>query len=681
MIRPGGGPGFARRAACLATAFVVAAGGGVLGAVLSDGGARVGASGGRGHAASDAGTSTAATTTTTSTTNPWVPGTGGTMTVGIDQAPTGCNPNTASGDTWADRLLLESVLPSAFAVSSTDQPVYDSAVITQAELQSTNPETIVYTINPSAVWSDGMPVTAADFVYTWEQERGTHGPVGAAPTATSTTSTTSTSTTSTTTTSTTAATTSAALSNAAAPPATTPPAATTLPGATGTTGPAVGYRQIASVTPGPTGRTVKVVFQTPYADWQSLFDYLLPAHVLEKTGWNPPCSTLDPAIDLSAGPYELGDVVPGKEVVLVRNPKWWEQAPLLDKIVVRIASGPAQLSQWLAKGTVEVALPTGYGEHFLQAVTSQPPVQSQSQLSTTFLELEFSTTSSFTSSSALRLGVAHAIDRQSLINDVVGWADSTIVPGASLLYAQTQQGYSSPRPAPLQVSGQPGTTSTTTASTSPTSTAFPSVADLATTTRLFVESGLVRTGTAPWRFLTGTQYTLTMAVDVADTWADEAAAVLVDQLDAAGIDVRVVHASSAEGAGDDLAVGKANVALIPMHSSPYSSQAIAWYTPLLGAPGTGGSQDWSNLDDPTVNTLLEKASQQLNPVDAAPIYSQVDTALWQQMVALPLFTQPSLLAWSGTTAGVSSDADGPTLFSSAGTWAIRVPPKSPTAQS
>jgi peptide/nickel transport system substrate-binding protein len=658
VTRPGSGPGLARRVARVSAALGVMAGAGALGLVLSTG-TPVSASG-HGSASSAA--------TTTTTTNPWVPGTGGTITVGIDQAPTGCNPNTASGDTWADRLLLEPVLPSAFNVNTKGQAVYNPGLITQAELQSTSPETVVYTINPKAVWSDGDPITATDFVYTWDQERGTGGPVGAVAKTGTTGST------------------SSAGTNATGTPITTtlaivtPPAATTLPGATGTTGPAVGYRQIASITPSAKGRTVTVVFATPYADWQSLFDYLLPAHVLEKTGWDPSCKTLDPSVDLSAGPYVLDKVVPGKEVVLVRNVKWWEQMPPLQKIVVRIASGPAQLSQWLADGTIDVALPTGYGQHYLQAVTSQPGVVTQSQDSTTFLQLEFSTTSPVTSSLDLRLGVAHAIDRQALVNDVVGWADSTVVPAANHLYAQTQQGYPPHKPPPLQVSGQPGYTPPTVPSTSPTATPFPPGADPAETTQLLTDAGAERLGDAPWKFLTGKPLDLRMAVDVADTWADQAAADLVKQLDGAGIEVSVVDAASAQAAGLDLAGGKADMALIPMHSSPYPSQAIAWYTPLLGAPGVGGSQDWTGFDDPAVNALLERASEQLNPVDAAPIYSEADSALWQQMVALPLFTQPSVLAWSGLTAGVTANPNGPSLLWETQNWAMRVPPSSPKAQ-
>lgn len=607
------------------------------------------------------GPATAATTgSTTTTTNPWVPGLNGTMTVGIDEAPTGCNPDTAAGDTWADRLLLEPVLPSAFLVGTDGQPGYDSAVISQAELQSTNPETVVYTINPKAVWSDGRPITATDFTYTWKEERGISGPVGAVTGGIATTVT------------------------PGGPAATT---ATSVPGATATTGPAIGYRQIKSVKASNQGRTVTVVFKTPYADWQSLFDDLLPAHVMDKTGWDVSCSDLDPSIDLSGGPFQIAKVS-RSEILLDRNPRWWQQVPNLARIVVKIASGPSQLARWVAKGAVDVALPSGYDEQYLESVTSDPSVGTQSQLSTTFLELQFSTTSPATKAVDVREAVAHAVDRQSLVNQVVGWSDSSIVPAASFLYAQTQSGYPGPKPPPLQVEGQPGyaTTTTTTSKTSKTTktavaTAFPSTADLGATTRLLTNLGYTRAVDGAWEDPTGKPFALKLAVDDGDSWAVASAALIVKQLANAGIAVTEVHTPSAEAAGQALSVGSVDMALLPMYASPYPSQALAWYTPLLGTPGTAGSQDWSNLDDPTVNTQLVKAAQELNPVDAAPIYTDVDTLLWQDMVGLPLFSEPSLLATSGRTYGISANPNGPSLLWSPENWSMRVSPTSPNTLS
>jgi len=617
----------------------------------------------------------AAERSATTTSNPWVPGVNGTMTVGIDRAPTGCNPNSVSGDTWANRLVLEPVLPSAFFVNGNDQAVYDPATITQAELQSTTPETVVYSVNPKAVWSDGRPLTAEDFIYTWEEERGVTGPIGP-PASNKTPKTPS----------------SQSPTSNGAPAATTPSAGTvagtptpaavtkTLPGATGTTGPEMGYRQIASIKPSNHGRTFTVVFKRPYADWQSLFDDLLPAHVLKKTGWNPQCSTINPSIDLSAGPFVIAKVVPNHEIVLVRNRRWWQQQPNLARLIIMFASGPQQLAHWLRDGTIDVALPSGYGTGYLQTVTSQPSLASQSQLSSTFLELQFSTVSPVAAPIDLRQAVAHAIDRESLIDKVAGWADSTVVPAASQLFAQTQNGYPPHKPPPLQVSGQPGYTPTTVSTKSPTATPFPATADLPDTNKLLIDLGYVKGADGFWKLITGSRLVLRMAVDIGDPWAQQSASDLGQQLQAAGIAVEEIPAPDAQAAGLDLTTGRADAALLPMHASPYASQAISWYTPLLGTAGTGGSQDWSGFDDPSVNALLEKASEELNPVDAAPIYSEVDSVLWQDMVGLPLFTQPSLLAWSGNTSGVSSNPNLSGLLWSIQSWSMRVPPTSAEAQ-
>jgi peptide/nickel transport system substrate-binding protein len=651
---PGGRPGQVRPAAARSVRPVLAV-------------ALVGLAAAAGVAAPVPGDAGAATTTTT-TSNPWVPGVNGTLTVGIDRSPTGCNPNSAAGNTWADRLVLGPVLPSTFFVNANDQAVYDPATITQAELQSTTPETVVYTINPKAVWSDGKPVTAEDFIYTWEEERGTTGPVGPPVSATTPKTTAAATTTS-------LATTPSTSSTAAG----TPSSGTDVPGATGTTGPSLGYRQISSIKASNHGLTFTVVFRRPYADWQSLFNELLPAHVLKKTGWSPSCTTLDPAVDLSAGPFVISKVVPGHEIDMVRNRRWWEQEPNLSRLVVMIASGPRQLAQWLRNGTIQVALPAGYDQAYLQTVSSQPSILSQSQPSTTFLELQFSTTSPLTSVTDLRLAVAHAVDRQAVVDKVAGWADSTIVPAASFLAAQTQNGYPAHKPPPLQVSGQPGYTSTTSGK-SPTATPFPPTAALGTTDRILTNLGYVKPVGGTWQDVAGKPVTLRVAVDDGDPWAQQAAPELEHQLSVAGFVVDVVSAPDAQSAGTDLSTGAADLALLPMHSSPFPSQAIGWYTTLLGPAGSNGSQDWSGFNDPTLDGLLEKASEELNPIDAAPIYTQVNALLWQDMVALPLFTQPTLLAWSGTTAGVAPDPNVPSLLWSVQTWSTRVPPTSPDTQ-
>ena len=100
---------------------------------------------------------------------------------------------------------------------------------------------------------------------------------------------------------------------------------------------------------------------------------------------------------------------------------------------------------------------------------------------------------------------------------------------------------------------------------------------------------------------------------------------------------------------------------------------MAWYTDLLGPPGQNGSQNWTNYDNSTFNSLVVTASQQLNPVTAATRLRGGGHQLWSDVVALPLFTEPSVLIWSRKVGGVSQPASSNSLLWYAQYWAVRVP--------
>ncbi|MGH9045980.1 MAG: ABC transporter family substrate-binding protein [Acidimicrobiales bacterium] len=547
----------------------------------------------------------------------YLPAQGGTITVGIDQAPNGCNPNTATGDSFADRLVLSAVLPSAFTVDQTGSAQYDQALIVSAELQSTDPETVVYTINPKAVWSDGVPITATDFIYAWDHERAV--PVGE----------------------------------------------TTGNGNVAST---AGYDDIATMTPSSRGRTLTVVFSTSYADWQSLFSDLLPAHVLERTGWSPNCTTVDPEIDLSGGPFELG-AVGSHTITLVKNPKWWGQEPKIDRIRIEIASSPMQLATWLTKGEVDLVAPSYFTQDFLEDVSAIPTTTTKVNISNSFLELEFGTAAGMTAQPLVRDAVAYAIDRQQLTDSVVGWADVDIAPSTSHLYSQEQTAYPA-NPAPVPGNSTSTTTSTTVpASAAITAATFPTHDDPDLEDGDLVTAGFLRNAAGAWVDVEGHPLTLRMAVDDGDGWAAETAALLADQLKVQGIAVEIISEPSDVAAGEELQSGAADVALLALRTSPFATQASAWYSPLLDAPGGTGAQDWTGYASTKVDNLFSQAMSELDPVAAQPLYNKVDAQLWTDMVALPLFAEPNVLTSSNFVIGITAGPYSPGLFSSVLTWA------------
>jgi peptide/nickel transport system substrate-binding protein len=544
-----------------------------------------------------------------------VPVTGGSITVGIDVAPTGCNPNTPSGDTWADRFVLAPVLPSAFVVNPQGGVDGNQALATSAELTGTDPQTVVYTLNPRAVWSDGVPITAADFRYAWLEQRGN-----------------------------------------------TTAAADVL-----------GYRDISSVIGSNHGKTVTVVFTTPFADWRMLFANLLPAHVLARTGWDPTCTTVDPAIDLSGGPYEIHAVGP-TQVALVANPRWWGASTSVTHLDVRVARDSAQLGSWATDGQAQVVQPSSFDADLLDRLSGSPTVSSTVKQSSTFLQLEFSTTGPITATTAVRLAVAHAVDRQALVDSTVGWADAGIVPATSHLWSQVEGPFAQPAtPAALPNALDDGNQSDTTTTTGPptAATPFPTGASPAETARLLTAAGDTIDAAGQWVGLDGTPLTLRLVWDAGDGWSSATVAPLVRQLTRAGFTVQPRAEPTSTAAGQALADGTADLALLPMTSTGYDSQAVNWYTDMLGPAGVDGSQNWTNFDSPQLDALLDQAVRQLNPVTGATSYQMADQLLWTDMVALPLFTEPLVVGTSDRVNGVGPNPYGAGLLWYPQAWQVQ----------
>ena len=569
----------------------------------------------------------AGATTTTTTTAPDVTyvGVGGrAISFGMSQSPSGCNPHTTAGDTPATQLVLNAVLPSPFFVNAAGNVEQNANLLVgnQAELVSTKPETIVYTLNPKAVWSDGVPITAKDFIYAWEQQRGdpTLDPTTVASTA--------------------------------------------------------GYRDIKSVTGSDKGRTVTVIFRTPFADWKMLFADLLPAHIMEKTGWNPACTTVNQAIDLSGGPFRLAKVTE-QSIVLTANRKWWGTKPNSRRITVDIAADSTQLAQWVRSGHVQVAQPSDLTPVFLDEMTSLPGDQSQIALSDTILEMEMASGPGSVLSPDVRLAIALSVDREDLTTREADWALSSVQVAASHVYAQGESGYqTTPSTTPTTT---PAATPTTSTSTSTTvidqggSINFPATPSPVQASALMVASGYSREGTATWHNAFTVPLTLHVAVDDGDPWAASVAPELQSELESAGFIVSLLPEASAAAAGELLSDGTADLALIPRTSSQFPSETLAWYSDLLGSPGQDGSQDWTNYDSSTFNSLVTRASQQLNPTVATTDYQAADVQLWDDVVALPLFTEPTALISSRKVGYVMATPTSNSLLWYAQYWTVRVP--------
>lgn len=226
--------------------------------------------------------------------------TGGNVTWAIGTTVDNWNLLSSAGNTFDGEQVLDGVYPYTFIADPSFAVTMNSDLLDSAQQTSASPQTIVYRIKPNAVWSDGTPINADDFVYAWQAQNGTDTDIASATTA--------------------------------------------------------GYSQIRSVTGSDGGKTVTVVFKTPFVDWKSLFGPLYPAHVAEQHGgggtafaWfgaNPPT--------VSGGPFVVSSVSSDKtSIALARNAKYYGTLAKLDQITFRTITDSTQEAAALRSRAVD----------------------------------------------------------------------------------------------------------------------------------------------------------------------------------------------------------------------------------------------------------------------------------------------------------------------------------------
>jgi len=525
---------------------------------------------------------------------PLVPVEGGTATVALDDVPATLNDHTVAGDTAAGRMLASAVWAQVFRVGPGLTPQLDTNVVDSAEVVSLQPQTVVYQIDPRAVWSDGVPIGADDFAYAWQSQKG--GAVDVDGTADSVTST-------------------------------------------------LGYRDIDSLTGSNGGKTVTVVFRTPFADWASLFDDLLPAHIAEVVGWNHGFDTFDPTVLVSGGPWEVASWVPGSEIVLGRNPRWWGSPPTLDRIVLQAASGNGALTSDLGGGRVQVAYPSGFDQSLMAQVSSSPLLETQVGLGTTMLQLEFNVRRAPLNVATVRQGIAHAIDRAGLVESVGQPEDESVWEDNHHVFANSQSGY---------VDDAAGYEK----------------ADLAASARLLQQGGLVSDAHGSWTSH-GKPVALNIVWAADDPWSAAVGPIVVGQLVSAGFDVVASPMPTAQLYATALPTGSFDLALVPVDAGAYPSALANVFSTSPTVTGGAQTEDWSGFDDPKIDALFSQAVQNLAPPSAQLVYQQIDKSLWTAMPTLPLFAEPTMLVWSSSLSGVGDDAGGLGPLWNLRLWAFR----------
>ncbi len=524
--------------------------------------------------------------------------------------PENLYPNIAAGNATSVANILIRVLPGPFVIQPDLSVTYDKDLLTAEPSldDASGTQVNVYKINPAAVWSDGTPITAKDFEFTWRANRSGDPADGGCPAVLSTT----------------------------------------------------GYENIKSVESSDNDKTVTVTYTTPYADWQALFGNLLPAHLMDKgddatalcdeitTGW-----TMDQGIvgDISGGPWQLKKEnisVDQQTVILTPNEKWWGQGPNLSQLIIRnVGNDPTTTVQALQNQEVGVIYPQPQLDLVDQIEALAPNVTSDVNFGLSFEHLDFNTTDKHLSDVNVRRAFALALDRKQIVDQTVGQFSSDAQVLDNRIYLNTQPQYQDTAPAEYKQQ------------------------NIAQAKQLLEQSGykLGPDGvyTHPQRGPLNIQIDTTANNPLRQTTIE----VMIPQLKQAGINA-TFNANPDIFAGAEkptsLEAGGFQAALFAWVGNPFISSTQSIYA----APqGENIQQNYSRIGSQQIDDLFAQVVAEPDPAKQAQLGNQIDTLLWDQMATIPLYQKPTFIAYQSAIQGVQDNPSQAGPLWNSETWSLK----------
>jgi ABC-type transport system substrate-binding protein len=408
-----------------------------------------------------------------------------------------------------------------------------------------------------------------------------------------------------------------------------------------------GYRDIKTLTVSANGLAVTAVFTTPYADWNLLF------RDVEELGTQPGCTLADWARRPTLGPYVLSSVAKNR-IVLTMNRHWPIDKDRFGRIVITDSNAiPASTSAHFAGFSLIV------DRAQVQNISAHPTVMSHIGSSSEIEELSFAATRPYTARIAVREALSWSIARQTLIDQLWGAVTFSPSAGASALFSQGQSQYPGP-------TGSPPTSQTTTTTLAP-SSAHHGLADcFACASDVLSAAGFTHTAKG-WATSSGKVLALTMAVGPSALDQSVATSVVASWA-SLGIKVRVIPESSEIAAAVATATNTDDLSLYTRPTiTTVSFTARSW-----SGPGYDDSYP-SSWRSTAVTKLYTQAISNFNPVTANSTWLMMDQQIQKNYWLRPLFTPPSLQAWSTSLVGVTTSFSVPGLVDQLPAWTIAAP--------
>lgn len=314
---------------------------------------------------------------------------GGTLVFGAEQEPAESLNTTLAccALAWATWTIWEPTMAGAF--QQFPDFTYQPELITEEPVPEEDPFAITYTIKEEAQWSDGTPISAEDFEFTWQLYIDEKNDVASR----------------------------------------------------------AGFDVIedAEIID---EKTIKFTFSEPYAAWRDLFSGstgpVLPKHALEGENYNKVWTNeiVNPKTDepIASGPFIFDSYNKGSDLTLVRNENWWGEHPAyLDSIVFRFVPETPSEIQALRGGEVDAIYPQPQLE--LAELQAEPNIEIQTGTGTTWEHIDFQYGNDLLAQDFVRQAIAYGINREAIIDQLFQNLSPDLPVLNNLIYQNESQSY------------------------------------------------------------------------------------------------------------------------------------------------------------------------------------------------------------------------------------------------
>ncbi|TMR89561.1 ABC transporter family substrate-binding protein [Nonomuraea basaltis] len=308
---------------------------------------------------------------------------GGTLRWGINEFPAQWNRNHVDGNLAMAAVVSNALLPSPFVSDEKAEISVDRDYVLEAKVTEQRPKQVVtYTLNPKARWSDGKPITWADYQAQWQALNGRDSGYHIAS--------------------------------------------------------STGYQDIQKVARGKDDFEVVVTFARPFGDWQALFGPLLPA----STNRTPEAfnNAWLNKIPVTAGPFKFGGFdQTAKTITLVRDDSWWGARAKLDKIIYR-ASEQDSLIGAFSNGELDI-IDVGPSAPDYARAKATAGAQVRQAAAPDFRHFTFNGSSELLRDQSVRQAIQLGINRQAIAQSDLQGLDWPIALLNNHFFMNTQEGY------------------------------------------------------------------------------------------------------------------------------------------------------------------------------------------------------------------------------------------------